>query len=306
MKPGTLRKSVHKYGILLLLLFLFGNLTACKSQNTLDVNVPDVSQSETEQGTMESTNQDENTKEDAQAEQSAALKESEDTQSGQDDEAVQKNGADFDKEAKNMYTSILKDIYYKHTFPDGQACDWNDNSDISKNRFAVYDIDQDSKEELIIEYANASMAGMVELIYDYDNNTKTADEEFREFPALTYYDNGIIKADWSHNQGLAGNFWPYTLYQYDRESDSYVDVGMVDAWDRSLSETDYNGNSFPAKSDTDGDGIVYYIMEDGEYKLDHPVDWTEYEQWQDSYLGTAKEINVPFMDLTEENIDNIQ
>jgi len=40
--------------------------------------------------------------------------------------------------------------------------------------------------------------------------------------------------------------------------------------------------------------------------LDHPVDWIEYEQWRDSYMGNAKEVNVPFVNLTEENIDDIQ
>ncbi|WP_077612485.1 hypothetical protein [Clostridium sp. Marseille-P2415] len=301
MKVRTLKKDMQKYGILILLLLLFSNLTACGSQNTLSDKEPEVSQNKTEEGTTGTT------EDDIEAEQSAASKESDDTESRQDAEASQMNGADFDREAmKNTYTSILEGIYYNHTFPDGQACDWEDNGDISQNRFSVFDIDQDGKEELILEYINGSMAGMVALIYDFDNNTKTANEEFREFPALTYYDNGVIQAEWSHNQGLAGDFWPYTLYQFDRESDSYVNVGMVDAWDRSLSETDYNGDPFPSESDTDGDGIVYYIMQDGEYELDHPVDWAEYKQWRDSYMGNAKEVKVPFVNLTEENIDDIQ
>lgn len=256
---------------------------------------------------MGSSNDGVNTEADKGAEQSTAPNELEDTVSGQDGEETQMNEADIDREAMmNEYKSILKGIYDNHIFPDGQACDWDGRSDVTQNQFAVYDIDQDTQDELILAYTNSSMAGMIELIYDFDNDTKTANEEFREFPTLTYYDNGIIKADWSHNQGLAGDFWPYTLYQYDKKSDSYVDVGMVDAWDRSLSATDYNGDPFPAESDTDGDGIVYYIMQDGEYKLDHPIDGAEYEQWRDFYIGNAKEVNIPFVNLTEENIDNIQ
>lgn len=281
MKVRILKKVIHKYGILVLLLFLFSNLTACGSKNTSYDNEPDVLQDETKENITGSTDEGVIAKEDI--------------------------AADVDREAmKRAYTSILEGIYYNHTFPDGQPCDSDDKDAIAQNQFSVFDIDRDGKEELILAYTNACMAGMVELIYDFDNNTKIANEEFREFPALIYYDNGIIEAKWSHNQGLAGDFWPYTLYQYDSESDRYVNVGMVDAWDRSLSETDYNGDPFPAEGDTDGDGIVYYIMQDGEYKLDHPVDWAEYEKWRDSYMGDAKEIQVPFVNLTEENIEGIQ
>ncbi len=277
MRIKTLKKMMHKYGILFLLLFLFGNLTACGSKNILYDKNPDDSQEETQENIMGSTNEDVTVKEDTEA--------------------------DVDREArKESYTSILEGIYYNHTFPDGQPCDSDDKDAIALNQFSIFDIDRDGKEELIITYTNACMAGMVELIYDFDNNTKIANEEFREFPALTYYDNGIIEAEWSHNQGLAGDFWPYTLYQYDSQTDQYVNVGMVDAWDRSLSETDYNGDPFPEESDTDGDGIVYYIMQDGEYKLEHPVDWAEYEKWRDSYMGNGKEVLVPFVYLTEENI----
>ncbi|GAU78618.1 hypothetical protein F3D3_3252 [Fusibacter sp. 3D3] len=45
---------------------------------------------------------------------------------------------------------------------------------------------------------------------------------------------------------------------------------MLDAWDKSLSAFDYKGKSFPTESNVDGDGIVYYIMQNGEYKLDQP------------------------------------
>lgn len=306
MKVRTLRKGMKKNGILILLLFLFSNLIACGSQNTSGDKVLDVSQIETEEDTVESINEGMN-EEDIGAEQSTESDESEDTVTGQDDEALQTGEADIDREAmKNAYTSILEGIYYNQTFPDGQTCDWDDYGDTSQNKFSIYDIDQDNKVELILLYTTSSMAGMVELIYDFDNNTKIASEEFREFPALTYYDNGIIKAEWSHNQGMAGDFWPYTLYQYNCESDSYVNVGMVDAWDRSLSETNSNGDPFPEESDTDGDGIVYYIMQDGEYTLDQPVDWAEYEKWRDSYMGNGNEVSVPFENLTEENINGIQ
>jgi hypothetical protein len=293
--------------IVIIFLLLFSFLTACGSKDALDNNVPVVSQNETQEGVAESTNEEENIGEAMEVEPSITPNGSEDKASEQVGDTAQGNEAAIDREARlNAYQSVLIDIYENHIFPDGQASDWSEGTDMAQNQFAVYDIDQDGKDELILIYSTASMAGMVELIYDFDNNTKTSQEEFREFPALTFYDNGIIQADWSHNQGLAGEFWPFNLYQYNSETDRYDNVAMVDAWDRSLSETDYNGNPFPVESDTDGDGVVYYIMKDGEYKLDTPVDGAEYEQWRSTYLNNANEVDIPFVDLTEDNIHNIQ
>lgn len=218
--------------------------------------------------------------------------------------------APADSESKNtavysVYRSALEGVYYDHVFPDGQPCDWDGSMDISENLFAIYDVDQDGREELILSYRAAIMAGMEEIIYDFDKAAQTVVEEFREFPNLTYYDNGVIQAGWSHNQGRAGEFWPYTLYRYDAALDRYVNIGMVDAWDRTVSE-EFMGEPFPTQVDADGDGIVYYIMIEGEYRLDDPVDGAEYMKWRDSYTGNALEIQIPFVNLAEENIAAIQ
>ncbi len=211
-------------------------------------------------------------------------------------------GGEADREAmREAYSCVLKDLYYNHMFPGQQNCGYDDFNDMSENRFAVYDIDRDGKEELIIEYTTTIMAGKVEKIYDFDNASNMVREEFSEFPALKFYDNGVVWAEWSHNQGVAGEFWPYTLYQYDSKADAYIEVAMVDAWDRSLAER-YNGNLFPVEADIDGDGIVYYIMGPGEYELNEPVDLERYNQWKSSYVGEAEQLEIPFQELTEENI----
>ena len=145
------------------------------------------------------------------------------------------------KEQMAAYSAVLKGIYYQHKYPDGQDCGFNYSGDVSDNQFAIYDIDFDGKEELIIQYTTTYTAGMVEVIYDYDSKTKLLKEELRSFPSLTYYNNGIVSADWSHNQGLAGlgDFWPYTLYQYKQESDTYIEIASVDAWNKEQANEDY-------------------------------------------------------------------
>lgn len=213
-----------------------------------------------------------------------------------------------EKERMAAYAAALKGICVDRVLPDGQELSFDDTLfEMAENQFAVFDIDSDGEKELLLTYTTTDMAGMMELIYDYDEEAGEVREEFWEFPALTFYENGVIEAGWSHNQGLAGDFWPYTLYQYDPGMDSYLPKGMVDAWDRSLSEVNYEGRAFPEEIDQDGDGVVYYIMKNGEaYNTDAPVDGAQYQEWRDAYLNGAKEIEVPFVELTEENIGQVR
>ena len=117
--------------------------------------------------------------------------------------------------------------------------------DMSENKFAVYDIDSDGKKELIVLYTTTYMAGMTGTVYAYDSSSGTLRAELQEFPSLTFYDNGAVVAEWSHNQGMAGDFWPYTVYSYNSGTDTYEQTAMVDAWDKSVGEKDYEGTLFP-------------------------------------------------------------
>lgn len=171
-----------------------------------------------------------------------------------------------------------------------------------ENQFAVCDVDGDGREELVLQYLTANMvAGMRALIYDTDENGGLR-LQFSEFPNLTFYDNGAIQAGLSHNQGQAGDFWPYTLYVYDPGSDLYRDVGTVDAWSR-----DYRPQNYPADTDTSGTGFVYYVYRDidTEYGVLPPVDESEYLLWREEYLAGAAELELPWQSLTAEQIQTL-
>lgn len=213
-----------------------------------------------------------------------------------------------EKAMYEAYVKVLEDVYFDQVLPGGMECGLQpEDADISENKFAVWDIDSDGKDELLISYTTTYMAGMTESIYAYDSGSGEVRREHLGFPFTTYYDNGIIEEPASHNQGMAsdggadGNFWPYSLYRYDSDSDAYVPIGSVDAWSRGYREQDYDGNPFPEEADLDGDGVVYYVME-GDYYLVNPMDGAEYSQWRDSCLEGAKQLQVPYMDLTTDNI----
>lgn len=297
MTVQNLRKK--KYGIGMAAIMLVG-LTACENQKTDDNLSAGKDNEQTE--TIENSSLD------SEADTTEIERNTEDMEETVSvmTETVEKeiSSVTDDESMKAAYVSILEEIYYNHTFPDGEDYGFFDSSHISDNKFAVCDIDQDGKDELIIQYTTTYMAGMVELIYDYDKESDTVRTELVEFPAIIFYDNGVIEAGLSHNQGLAGDFWPYNLYQYEPDSDAYIMVGMIDAWDMSYAEKDFNGNPFPEEIDADGDGIVYYIITDGTYGT--PVDLEEYNQWRRSYVGEAKEVDVPYLNLTAENIESIK
>lgn len=164
-------------------------------------------------------------------------------------------------------------------------------------RYDIADVDGDGYEELYLVQDGGYMAAMVALILDGQGGKLRA--ELSEFPTLTAYDNGCIRADASHNQGLAGDFWPYALYRYDAESDSYQRIAQVDAWDGRLHPQDYAGNPFPKDADVSGSGIVYYVAEDGElYGQDGafavaPMDQADFEKWEASWQGNASVVQYP-------------
>ncbi|GIP32807.1 lipoprotein [Paenibacillus sp. J2TS4] len=208
----------------------------------------------------------------------------------------------------NAYFTALENLIQNHILPDGVDDSGEQLGDMAENKFAVCDVDNDGREELILLYTTTYQGGWAGYVLAYDAETKKLQMKLREFTLLTFYDNGIIKAGWHHNQGLAGDFWPYSLYQYVPDSDSYVLVGMVDAWDKNYfrSETDKQNNPYPSDIDKSGTGFVYYIMEAEQYDNTHPVDASEYNEWVNAHIGDASKIQIQYMDLTEENISQIR
>lgn len=177
------------------------------------------------------------------------------------------------------------------------------------NSFAIYDIDNDGREELLFCWPQDIMAFTKTYVWEYRNGILY--EELVAFPeGLIFYDNGVVHENWSHNQAsrTSESFWPYVLHTYDPEADIYNDAGDVKAWDAN----DYYADDFPTDIDQAKDGIVYYLHRAGEkwYHYDEygnfieepPVDGPEYEAWRDTTLRDGQPVEVPWMSLTRENI----
>lgn len=222
------------------------------------------------------------------------------------EENPEKAQALYEAQIRHYYGGILSQIIAARQLPDGEL----DTSSLDAgfgemrdNHFAVTDIDGDGREELIISYSNACMAGMEEIIYDYDPVLGKLKREFTQFPALTYFDNGIIKAEASHNHSH-GEFWPFTLYRYEPKHDSYEQIGYVCAWDKEISDS-YEGLPFPDELDVDGDGTIYCIRTDEsgdvfEWYEDYRYDQADYEEWYDGFMEGAEEISIEYQPMEYE------
>lgn len=211
------------------------------------------------------------------------------------------------QDQRNVFADAVNTLLSTYTFPDGVVYEPFD-GDLSMDSFAVQDVDGDGQQELLFSCSNTYTAGMSAYILSYQEDGSLG-TQLLEFPALTFYDNGLIQVYAHHNQGMAGeSFWPYSLYRYDPQIDRYEMTAMVDAWDRSLGETNplWNNIPYPAETDVSNTGMVYYIMSPGGLDYSHPVDQSDYQAWLDSQLERAQEQTISWYSLTPGNVQALR
>lgn len=205
---------------------------------------------------------------------------------------------------EGAYRAALEAIYNDHRYPNGDEVATGDGYQMEDNDFAIFDVDGDGKDELIYQNDNSYMAGMITTIYGFDPDTGKLYQELSGFVAMEFHDNGVVSIMASHNHGLSAleDFWPYAIYQYDPGSDGYLMAGSLDAWDGTLFPKDYDGDSFPADIDQDGDQVVYILTTPGAEVTKTVIDGPAYREWVDSYLAGASELELPWKNMTPENI----
>lgn len=200
-----------------------------------------------------------------------------------------------------IYQEALSAFLYNELWPDGREVVYDHKyHDFTRNQFVVYDIDGDGREELMISFNNTYTYAQTLEIYEYDERSGEMRQELIEYPNCVFYDNGYIWVGASHNQSPS-DFWPFSLLEYDDDSDTYVYVGSAYAIDKK-----YDTANFPDSVDKNGNGRVYYYSESQNYGADtEPVDDAIYEEWFDSCVGNAKELDIPWKNITIENIECI-
>ena len=202
-----------------------------------------------------------------------------------------------DAETRKVYAATLRNLLYSNTLPNGKQAEMPVSA---ASQFTVADVDADGKEELVLLVESENSVGY---IIGYNSETKNIYTQLEEFPAFTFLKNGNLKALSSHNQTW-GEMWPYTLYQYLPESDSYELRGYVYSEDKTFLEENDLIEHYSEYADTSGTGTVYYIGTDTWSTT--PVDEADYIAWLEENNGNAAELKVEYLPLTEESILTIE
>lgn len=202
------------------------------------------------------------------------------------------------------YQFALQQIAFEHIYPDGTDTGFDSAyGSIEDNQFAVYDVDGDSVDELIVHFTTAPMAGNTETIYAFQKSNGTLNQILSASPNLTYYEGGVIKEDWSHGSELASEgYWPYTLYQYNVAEGSFEELAQVNMWSKAVADVDFKGDPYPDDVDAEKAGTVFILGSQGIVKI---ICKTDYEKWLSETLDLSTEVDIPYQALNEENIKAI-
>ena len=199
------------------------------------------------------------------------------------------------------FLKVAKSFVEDHKLPNGEAIDKEELSEnFSDNKLAICDVDGDGKAELLVQFQSGSVASNIEFVCGFDESTGKLSIKFTGTPGAQYFNNGCIKEMASHNQGLAGEFWPYSFSKYNAKKGEYELKGSVDAWSKEAYPTNpfENDKPFPKEIDVTGDGFVYFIDDasfDGAKGAETAVDTPVYEAWVKHYIGGAEAITVNWL-----------
>ena len=234
--------------------------------------------------------------------------ESEETEEeSEDDSEVQKDEA---SRTRRAYANTLKNLVTKGMLPDGTDISdliVDDSLPVSESEFAVYDVNGDGKDELVIDFLSTHSAAMFERVYSYNDERGKPEEILFTRPLTDFYTNAIVCSEVMYNDGVAGQFWPYELFEYDPSTRRYERNAFIDAWDGNMFPEDQSGNKFPADLDTDGDNMIYYIyLDSDEANSPYIVNKAELEDWFKRETYSAKLLDVKWNKLTMENIDKYE
>lgn len=203
------------------------------------------------------------------------------------------------------YMEVLEQIRTEGHDPNGREYACEEAWDFENNCFAILDVDSDGEQELLFNFNESYMGAMCEVVYAYDEETDTLREELRDWVSTVYYSNGIVKVEMSHNHGKdpeGRGVWPYMVYEYARDRDSYELRYIVDSWDGQVYEED-----FPDELDVNGDKLLYYIMaENTDGNEDVMIfDWEEYNAWAEELAPEWCRIDVVYHRMTADAAERV-
>ncbi|SER95822.1 hypothetical protein [Lachnobacterium bovis] len=201
------------------------------------------------------------------------------------------------------YKIILTNLHNEHKLRDKEV-KLAQASDIENNQYAIYDVDKDGQDELIILFTTADNDFVQGKIYGYDSKKSEIVEKLDCYPSVHVYDNGIVIDDVTVALNRsADRLWPYGIWKYDASQNKYVNHGYLSQIFADDSETESEElDPFPTDKDKDKDDTLYVLKKQNEETKF--MDKADYEEFRDGFLKNAKEVKIDYKNLTLKNINN--
>ena len=184
---------------------------------------------------------------------------------------------------RNYYAGILERLYFYDTLPD-------DGDDIETKMaddyetYAVYDIDGDGIEELMLYVNRPGTGSSWSIIYEYNVDTDSLKQELYAYMDNQFYSNGRIVGmdDFSHG---------VMVYVYNPENDDYSDSYLTimrgtTYWDMGSNNEDHSGYDYR---------VYHSNTEEETYMTEE-----EYNQWLADQTAGATEIEIPWKKIVDE------
>lgn len=192
-----------------------------------------------------------------------------------------------DTDADALYAETIRALREDGILPSGEKLDVVGN--LSDNRYAVFDIDGDGRDELLLDIVSAAPRDRYTAVYDVDADGDLF-REIRYTADLTFWTGGIVLATYSAAAKEEGDFVPYAVSEYDEEQDVYTEFAYVSAIDKETLAAAGKLDEYPQAVDTSDMGRVYFIQ-------GSPVDVSDYETWYASWHNGLSEVDVPWEKL---------
>ena len=184
---------------------------------------------------------------------------------------------------RNYYANVLERLYFYDTLPD-------DGDDIETKMaddyetYAVYDIDGDGIEELMLYVNRPGTGSSWSIIYEYNVDTDSLKQELYAYMDNQFYSNGRIVGmdDFSHG---------VMVYVYNPENDDYSDSYLTimrgtTYWDMGSNNEDHSGYDYR---------VYHSNTEEETYMTEE-----EYNQWLADQTAGATEIEIPWKKIVDE------
>ena len=200
----------------------------------------------------------------------------------------------YETAREEAFSQAISNLENTGIFPDGRYCYIGGDADKFKedkqraysNKSAIYDVDEDGEEELILDIGGTCTADMADYVYGYSETDDTFYLEYEGFAGCRFYAGGIIYMPVSHSGFMYDDdFWPYEIYRYNAQEKKYEYYACAEE----MVDGQLGGyEEIFAEYDKDGDGKVYFtdIKGEGEY-----MDEQQYTKWREMILKGEK-INI--------------